>query len=152
MCPLAAVEAGYITSALADGAPGGRVTGGGLQSGFERHRAARLQHRLVALDVEFPGVLGVATRRSRVLAHLHLQRHLCPSRKRALDDGVRPGVGGRGQKALEGHRGLQLPVDDVVYRVAKAGHVVLVEGQPQVYAGNVPVRELAQGATPQTVS
>jgi len=120
--------------------------GGGFERGLEHHRLACLDDWLVGFHEELTRILGVAGGRGGVVAYLHFQRHLCASRVCALEDGVCADEGSGRQEALDRHRGLQLPVDELVRHVAEAGYVVLVVGQGEVDAADVTIREGTQRA------
>ncbi len=78
-----------------DRAPGRSRANGRFQHRLKHHRAAGLQGRAVALDVELAAVLGITAGGGGILPHLHLQRHLRARRERALDDGVVIRISGR---------------------------------------------------------
>jgi hypothetical protein len=120
-------------------APRGGGADGGFEARGERHRLACFQHRHVAFDDVLAAKARVAGHGGGVLPHVHLQRDLLALLVGIADDGMRPYAGGGGHVPAQGHGCLQLPVDEVVYRVAEACHVMLIKRQRHVYADDVAV-------------
>jgi hypothetical protein len=122
-----------------DDTPCGRSPDGGLHDRLEHDCLARFERRFVALDEVLAAKAWVAGHGGGVLPHVHLQCDLLALLVGIADDGMRPHAGGGGHVPAQRHGRLQLPVDEVVYRVAKACHVMLIKCQRHVYADDVAV-------------
>lgn len=126
-------------------APSGSSPGRWLEYCFEGDCLTRLEAGFVTLDEELTGVLRVTARGCGIIAHLYLQRDLRARHERSIDDGMGPGQGCGGQVTAQGDWRVQLPVDDLMGAVTKAGHVVLVEVHAQIDAHDVALGEGAEG-------